>query len=39
MNPDLLNKTIRIMRGVSDDVLENIIDEISNWIHATSELR
>ena len=32
MNPDLLNKTIRIMRGVSDDVLENIIDEISNWI-------
>lgn len=32
MNPDLLNKTIRIMRGVPDEALENIIDEISNWI-------
>ena len=32
MNPDLLNKTIRIIRGVPDEALENIIDEISNWI-------
>ena len=32
MNPDLLNKTIRVMRGVPDETLENIIDEISNWI-------
>ena len=32
LNPDLLTKTIRIMQGVPDEALENIIDEISNWI-------
>lgn len=32
MNPDLLNKTIRQIQGVPDGALENVIDEISNWI-------